>query len=202
MSEINIGTIGGLTATEYLDEMVKRGIGIQSSGEGDIVITEKTLGSTLIMAGQVWRIVHIDGDKYYLATEYCPDNGTVSTTSAWKSALKYEQSLPMAIRNRLIPIDIPDFSARLIWIPPINWISANEPTTEMGSISSGKGLFDYFASDASRKYYTNEAYSATGAWMTSSRSITGQTWHITTNGSPYYDTPSNIYMRYFCCTKL
>lgn len=185
--ELNIGTFNGMTADQLFTLMKQKGIGETEAGSitdySDIITGQIALGATVTMGGHQWVVCHIDynGKIFYLLDAIVEENVTFGSNTNYPGsnlaakAKAFENSLPSAVRNKLLTCNISGVSAK-VFVPT------------HAQYNGGFNLFTNASTDTNRIGYLNGA--AVIVW-TSSPSSSSYVWYVYSDGNLNYYGPSN-----------
>ena len=192
-SEMNIGTINGLTVEQILDKMVEKKIGIAGGGStgpgsGGLTFdpTTITVGTRVNQfGGTSWIVVHKTTTRLYLASEHI-----FTPTIKFGTSTAYLGSTLQSHAREFNDI-FSDYEK--------SWMVANPDNGDLiGPMSYDQlnGGFSYFNSD-SKRICDNAVY-----W-TSSPNGSSNVWRVNADGSLHNYNPSNTYgFRPFVCLSL
>lgn len=176
-SELNIGTINGLTVDQILDKMVNKGIGMYPGLSGSGAVEGKLLlGETIAFDGMYWIVCHVDYIQKlaYLACTVVVQNTTFGDNFLYsRSTLKnvakaFENNMSSAALARMQNVTVHDVTAKVF----------------AATYEQMNGEFTYFNSNE-RRICQNQLY-----WTSSPNSSSG-VWNVNTDGSLYNNNPSN-----------
>lgn len=193
-SEMNIGTINGLTVDQILDKMVEKKIGIAGGagpGSGGLVFDPHTItvGTRVNQfGGTSWIVAHKTATRLYLASEHI----FTSDVHFGDSTVYVGSNLQLHARefNDIFS----DYEK--------SWMVANPDNGDLiGPMSYNQlnGGFSYFNSD-SRRACDNQVY-----WTSSPFSNGSGVWYVVGNGSfsDFNGNPGVSYgFRPFVCLSL
>ena len=175
-SEMNIGTINGLTVDQILDKMANKGIGMYPGLSGSGAVEGKLLlGETIAFDGMYWIVCHVDYIQKvaYLACTVIVQNtkfgaNFLYSQSTLKNVAKaFENNMSSAALARMQNVTVHDVTAKVF-----------APTYDQMN-----GGFAYFNSNE-RRICQNQWY-----W-TSSPDSASRVWTVKTDGSLYGDNGS------------
>ena len=188
-SEMNIGTINGLTVDQILDKMVAKGIGMYPGLSGSGAVEGKLLlGETVAFDGMYWIVCHVD---YIQKLAYLACTVIVQNTQFGANFL-YSQStlkdVAKAFENNMSPAAL----ARMQNVT-VEGVTAKVFAASYDQMNGG---FAYFNSNE-RRICQNLRY-----WTSSPNGGSG-VWSVSADGSLFYFGPGNTYgFRPFVCLSL
>ena len=190
-SEMNIGTINGLTVDQILDKMVEKKIGIAGGagpGSGGLTFDPHTItvGTRVNQfGGTSWIVVHKTTTRLYLASEHIFTPGV-----AFGDSNAYLGS-NLQLHAREFNDIFSDYEK--------SWLVANPDNGDLiGPMSRNQlnGGFSYFNSDSKR--VCDNSY-----WTSTPSNSNNRVWLVGLDGSLYDTGPDRIYgFRPFVCLSL
>ena len=188
-SEMNIGTINGLTVDQILDKMVAKGIGMYPGLSGSGAVEGKLLlGETIAFDGMYWIVCHVDYIQkvaYLACTVIVQITQFGSNTSYSSSQLK---NVAKAFENNMSPAAL----ARMQNVT-VHGVTAKVFAASYDQMNDG---FAYFNSNERRicqnlRYWTSSSYNS------------DYVWNVDTDGGlSYYDPGAAFGFRPFVCLSL
>ena len=189
-SEMNIGTINGLTVDQILDKMATKGIGMYPGLSGSGAVEGKLLlGETIAFDGMYWIVCHVDYIQKvaYLACTVIVQNttfgsGNMYSYSQLKNVAKaFENNMSSAALARMQNVTVHGVTAKVF----------------AATYDQMNGGFAYFNSKE-RRVCQNQLY-----W-TSSPGPSSRVWIVGTEGGGFDDrSPSDLFgFRPFVCLSL
>lgn len=189
-SEMNIGTINGLTVDQILDKMATKGIGMYPGLSGSGAVEGKLLlGETIAFDGMYWIVCHVDYIQKlaYLACTVIVQNTTFGSNNSYSSsqlknvAKAFENNMSSAALARMQDVTVNGVTSKVF----------------AASYDQMNGGFAYFNS--------NERRVCQSQWYwTSSPDSSSVVWTVYTDGSlNYTGSPSSSGgFRPFVCLSL
>ena len=188
-SEMNIGTINGLTVDQILDKMVEKKIGMYpgTSGSGE-VNGKLILGETIEFDGMYWIVCHLDYIQklVYLACTVIVQytifgkNDSYSSSQLREVAKAFEDSMSPAALARMQNVTVHGVTSKVF-------------VASKDQMDSG---FDYFISNERRDCQTQW-------YWTSSRNGSGGVWIVEGTGNLSGTSPGSTGgFRPFVCLSL
>lgn len=189
-SEMNIGTINGLTVDQILDKMANKGIGMYPGLSGSGAVEGKLLlGETVAFDGMYWIVCHVDYIQKvaYLACTMIVQNTIFGANFLYhQSTLKnlakaFENNMSSAALARMQNVTVEGVTAKVF----------------AATYDQMNGGFAYFNSNE-RRICQNQLY-----WTSSSDS-SGNVLCVSTNGGLYsnYGPSYTCGFRPFVCLSL
>ena len=189
-SEMNIGTINGLTVDEILDKMANKGIGMYPGMSGSGAVEGKLLlGETIAFDGMYWIVCHTDyvNKLVYLACTVIVQTTVFGSSNAYSSstlktvAKAFEDNMSSAALARMQDVTVNNVTSK-IFVPSKDQLD---------------GGFSYFNSNDRRVCQST-------VYWTSSLSGSNRVWCVLADGSLNGNyTPSSTYgFRPFACISL
>lgn len=187
---------------------------VQFVGEssGSLINGNISLGSvvTLWYTDMLWRIVHIDetNNEVVLAKHLVGYSRTFNDIkkSVYKDSdiasecMAFLNVFPQIIQDHIIPKTVHDVTAK-VWIPQVNWISNNEPSSYSGTNNEWT-LFDYF-STGGIAYTVNDIHGNSCSWWTASdKDNDNVVWTVRPPNISYDSSNISLYFRPFICLPL
>lgn len=192
-SEMNIGTINGLTVDQILDKMATKGIGMYPGLSGSGAVEGKLLlGETIAFDGMYWIVCHVDYIQKvaYLACTVIVQNttfgsGNMYSYSQLKNVAKaFENNMSSAALARMQNVTVNGVTDKVF----------------VASYEQMIGGFSYFNSNSRRICIYNG--SPKWYWTSSPRS-NNNVWSVSTSGNlDYYGPGDPIGFRPFVCLSL
>ena len=121
-SEMNIGTINGLTVDQILDKMANKGIGMYPGLSGSGAVEGKLLlGETIAFDGIYWIVCHVDYIKklVYLACTVIVQNTIFGSNNSYSSsqlrkvAKAFENNMSSAALARMQNVTVEGVTAKV-----------------------------------------------------------------------------------------
>lgn len=192
-SELNIGTINGLTVDQILDKMANKGIGMYPGLSGSGAVEGKLLlGETIAFDGMYWIVCHVDYIQKlaYLACTVIVQNtlfdyhssNSYSSSQLRKVAKAFENNMSSAALARMQNVTVEGVTSKVF----------------AATKDQMNGGFAYFRSNE-RRICQNQWY-----WTSSPGSGSG-VWGVDTDGSlgsGNYDPSDSGGFRPFVCLSL
>ena len=189
-SEMNIGTINGLTVDQILDKMANKGIGMYPGLSGSGAVEGKLLlGETIAFDGMYWIVCHVDYIQKlaYLACTVIVQNTTFGSSTSYSSsqlknvAKAFENNMSSAALARMQNVTVHGVTAKVF----------------AATYDQMNGGFAYFNSNE-RRVCQNQWY-----W-TSSPGSGSLVWTVGADGGlrTYYGPSDSGGFRPFVCLSL
>lgn len=193
-SEMNIGTINGLTVDQILDKMATKGIGMYPGLSGSGAVEGKLLlGETIAFDGMYWIVCHVDYIQKlaYLACTVIVQNALFSHNSINQYSSSELKDIAKAFESNMSSAAL----ARMQNVT-VHGVTAKVFTATYDQLNGG---FTYFNSNE-RRVCQNEWY-----WTSSPNTVgsADYVWHVDSNGLLDSTSPGrSIGFRPFVCVSL